>query len=222
MRILMVVRNGFSELAAQMFNESDDVSLKNLISSKYSENDLLTYLLDDDPLVARAAATALGLIGSMESVPALVKNLKNRDVRASFNTEMALWSIWSRSGQTTVDRLLNIGKRSLKNEKFSEAVEFFSKVIEMDPSFAEGYNQRAIAYFMLEDWDNSLTDCIQTIAFNPHHFGAYSGMGHIYLRLGKIDEAVDAYRKALAINPNLISIAETLIRLGRVSEEEDE
>ena len=220
MRVSMVVRNGFSELAAQMFTESDDVSLKNLINSKYSENDLLTYLSDDDPLVVRAAATALGLIGSMDSVPALVKNLKNKDVRASFNTEMALWSIWSRSGKESIDRLLNTGKRCLKDEKFIEAVECFSEVIDMDPSFAEGYNQRAIAYFILEDWDNSLTDCLQTIELNPHHFGAYAGMGHIYLRLGKIDEAVDAYRKALSINPNLISIAESLLRLRRVSDEE--
>ena len=221
MRVSMVVRNGFSELAAQMFNESDDSSLIEHLNTKYSENDLLVYLPDDDPLVARAAATALGLIGSMDSVPALVKNLKNEDVRASFNTEMALWSIWSRSGQETVDRLLNTGKRSLKNEEFSEAVECFSKVIDIDPSFAEGYNQRAIAYFMLEDWENSLTDCIRTIELNPHHFGAYAGIGHIYLRLGKIDEAVDAYRKALSINPNLISIAETILRLRRVLEEED-
>lgn len=215
----MAEHNGFSELAAEMFNESDDVSLKNLLSSKYSENDLVSYLPDDDPLVARAAATALGLIGSMESVPALVKNLKNEDVRASFNTEMALWSIWARSGQETIDRLLNTGKRSLKNEKFRDAVECFSDVIDLDPSFAEGYNQRAIAYFMLEDWDNSLTDCIQTIELNPHHFGAYAGMGHIYLRLGKIGEAVDAYKKALSINPNLISIAESLLRLRRVLED---
>ena len=215
----MAERNGFSELAAQMFNESDDVSLINLLNSKYSENDLVSYLPDNDPLVARAAATALGFIGSMESVPALVKNLKNEDVRASFNTEMALWSIWTRSGQESVDRLLNTGKRSLKNEKFGDAVEYFSEVIELEPSFAEGYNQRAIAYFMLEDWDNSLKDCIQTIELNPHHFGAYAGMGHIYLRLGKIDEAVDAYKKALEINPNLISIAESLLRLRRVLEE---
>ena len=219
MRVSMVVRNGFSKLAAQMFNESDNSSLIDHLNTEYSENDLLTYLPDDDPLVSRAAATALGLIGSMDSVPDLVKNLKNEDIRARFNSEMALWSIWSRSGQETVDRLLNTGKRSLKNEEFNKAVECFSKVIDIDPSFAEGYNQRAIAYFMLEDWENSLTDCIQTIELNPHHFGAYAGMGHVYLRLGKIDEAVDAYRKALSINPNLISIAETILRLRRELEE---
>ncbi|MCG9127221.1 tetratricopeptide repeat protein [Candidatus Poribacteria bacterium] len=215
----MVVRNGFSELAAQMFNETDHDSLIEQLNTKYSETDLLTYLPDDDLLVARAAATALGLIGSMDSVPELVKNLKNEDVRARFNTEMALWSIWSRSGQDTVDRLLNTGKRSLKNEEFNKAVECFSKVIDIDPRFAEGYNQRAIAFFILDEWDNSLSDCLQTIELNPYHFGAYAGMGHIYLRLGKIHEAVDAYKKALEINPNLITVAETLLRLRRALEE---
>ena len=217
----MTERNGFSELAALMFKDSEDVeSLKALLTAKYSENDLVDYLQNDDPLVGRAAAIALGLIGGMDVVPALVENLKNDDPRACFNTEIALWNIWSRSGNESVDKMLKTGKRHLENENLAEAIEQFTAVIEAEPNFAEGYNQRAIAYFLLEEWDKALEDCQQTIKLNPHHFGALAGMGHVYLKLGQIDDAVDAYKQALIINPNLASITESLIHLRRDFQEE--
>lgn len=217
----MLTRNGFSELAAQMFkNAADEESLKELLTSKYSENDLVNYLQSDDPLVGRAAATALGLIGSLNVVPALVENLKNDDLRACLNTEIALWNVWSRSGNESVDKMLKAGKRALKNENFSEAVEQFTAVIQAAPNFAEGYNQRAIAYFMLEEWKNSLADCKQTIKLNPNHFGAFAGMGHVYLRLGDIGKAITAYKQALVINPNLVSIADALRQIRRAFQEE--
>ncbi len=217
----MLTRNGFSELAAQMFkNAADEESLKELLTSKYSENDLVNYLQSDDPLVGRAAATALGLVGSLNVVPALVENLKNDDLRACLNTEIALWNVWSRSGNESVDKMLKAGKKALKNENFSEAVEQFTAVTQAAPNFAEGYNQRAIAYFMLEKWKNSLEDCKQTIKLNPNHFGAFAGMGHVYLRLGDIGKAITAYKQALVINPNLVSIADALMQIRRALQEE--
>ena len=213
--------NGYSELAAHMFkNAADEESLKQFLSSKYSENDLIGYLQYDGPLVGRAAATALGLIGSMKVVSALVENLKNDDIRASLITEVALWNIWSRSGDETVDEMLEAGKKHLENENFPEAIEQFNAVIEALPYFAEGYNQRAIVYFVMEEWHKALGDCKQTVKLNPHHFGAFAGMGHVYLRLGKIDEAVDAYKQALTINPNLVSISNSILLLQRELHEE--
>ena len=216
----MSVGNGFSKLAALMYtNDVDEDNLRQVLSSKYIESDLVNYLKNEDILVARAAATALGLIGSMNIVPVLVKNLKNNDYRATVNTETSLWNIWSRSGNDDVDTKLNAGKQHIESEKFSEAIEQFAEVIEVAPTFAEGYNQRAIAYFVIGEWEKAIEDCQQTVKLNPYHFGAYAGMGHAYLRLGEVGEAIEAYQQALNINPNLISIAKVIIQLRRVLEE---
>ncbi len=216
----MSVGNGFSKLAALMYtNDVDEDNLRQVLSSKYTESDLVNYLKNEDILVARAAATALGLIGSMNIVPVLVKNLKNNDYRATVNTETSLWNIWSRSGNDDVDTKLNVGKQHIESEKFSEAIEQFAEVIEVAPTFAEGYNQRAIAYFVIGEWEKAIEDCQQTVKLNPYHFGAYAGMGHAYLRLGEVGEAIEAYQQALNINPNLISIAKVIIQLRRVLEE---
>ena len=210
----MPMNNGSSELAKLMFkNSGDDETLKRLLSDNYSETDLIDYLHSKEPLVGRAAGFALRLIGSSNAIPALVDALKNNDRGTRFNAEYALWEIWSHSGDDAVDRMLEDGKNLLKNEAYQQAVECFTAVIETDPNFAEGYNQRAIAYFMLEEWSQAIRDCKRTISLNPNHFGAFAGMGHIYVRLGKIDEALAAYKQALVINPNLISIAEVVLRL---------
>ena len=210
----MYRRNGSSELAKLMFkNSGDDDKLKQLLTDNYSETDLIAYLHSEDPLQGRAAGFALRLIGTPEVIPALVDALKNDDRGTRYNAEYALWEIWSHSGDDAVDAMLEDGKNLLKSEAYQEAVERFTSVIERSPKFAEGYNQRAIAYFMLEEWSKAVRDCKQTISLNPNHFGAFAGMGHVYVRLGKIDEAIDAYKQALIINPNLISIAEAILRL---------
>ena len=206
--------NGSSELAKLMFkNSGDDEKLKQLLSDNYSETGLITYLHSKDPLLGRSAGAALRLIGTPKVIPALIDALKNDDRGTRFNAEYALWEIWSHSGDDSVDAMLEDGKNLLKNEAYQEAVERFTTVIEAAPSFAEGYNQRAIAYFMLEEWSKAIRDCKQTLSLNPNHFGAFAGMGHVYIRLGEYEEAIEAYKQALVINPNLISIAEALLRL---------
>ena len=213
--------NGFSELAKLMFkNSGDEEEIKRLLIANYSEEDLVAYLHGKDPLVRRSAGFALRLVGSPEVIPELVEALKNNDRVTRYNAESALWEIWSHSGDDAVDAMLADGKNLLKNEAYQQAVELFTTVIEADPNFAEGYNQRAIAYFMLEEWSKAIRDCKQTIALNPYHFGALAGMGHVYVRLGEIEEAIEAYKQALVINPNLISIAEAVLRLHSQTEEQ--
>ena len=217
----MQVNNGSSELAKLIYkNSANEEKLKQLLISNYSETDLTSYLHSKEPLLGRAAGFALRLIGSSDAIPALVDALKNSDRGTRFNAEYALWEIWSHSGDDTVDAMLEDGKNLLKNESYQQAVECFTTVVETDPNFAEGYNQRAIAYFMLEEWSKAIRDCKRTISLNPDHFGAFAGMGHVYVRLGKIDEALDAYKQALVINPNLISIAEAVLRLRRQTQGE--
>ena len=217
----MQVNNGSSELAKLIYkNSANEEKLKQLLISNYSETDLTSYLHSKEPLLGRAAGFALRLIGSSDAIPALVDALKNSDRGTRFNAEYALWEIWSRSGDDAVDAMLEDGKNLLKNESYQQAVECFTTVVETDPNFAEGYNQRAIAYFMLEEWSQAIRDCKRTLSLNPDHFGAFAGMGHVYVRLGKIDEALEAYKQALVINPNLISIAEAVLRLRRQAESE--
>ena len=48
------------------------------------------------------------------------------------------------------------------------------------------------------------------LARNPHHWGALSGYGMIYVELDQPGRAVEYFQKALAVNPNLTSVEQAI------------
>jgi len=83
----------------------------------------------------------------------------------------------------------------------------------IDPDFAEAYNQCAIAYFFLGQWDQSIACCQRTIDLIPEHFGAVAGMGHACTQLNQLGRALSCYRTALRINPRMPAIARLIAGL---------
>jgi len=51
---------------------------------------------------------------------------------------------------------------------------------------------------------------------NPYHFGALSGYGMIYMELNEPARALTYFERALAVNPNLESVAEAVQMLRRL------
>lgn len=160
--------------------------------------------------VRRRAALWLAKKGFMEDVPLLVGALRDGDPLVRAFAETALWQVWSRSGDEEVDRLFAIGVEQMTARRADLAVDTFTRIIELRPEFAEGWNKRATAYYLLGEYQKSLADCDQVLKRNPYHFGALSGYGMIYLQLDQPARALDSLERALAVNPNLSSVHETV------------
>ena len=157
----------------------------------------------DDVAARRAAVQTLGEVGQMSDLPALAKALRDADPEVRESTEAAMWQVWSRSGDEAVDQLFAKGVEQMNRRQLDQAIATFSQVIRRKPEFAEGWNKRATVYYMLGDYQKSLTDCDEVIRRNPYHWGVLSGYGMIYLRLDQPARALDYFEKALAVNPNL-------------------
>lgn len=212
----MAKRNGFSELAKLLVRypaQGQREELTQLLLQKYTQENLIDYLTDEVAPTRQAAAYALGIIGNMAAVSPLVKALRHNDPDLRANAEQALWTIWFRSGNKSVDDMLRKGAGYIKQEQYVEAVDLLTEITQRAPEFAEGYNQRAIAYFMLEEWEQSIDDCKKVVALNPVHFGAFAGMGQCYLRLGDLHEALKAFQRALEIHPSLYGVAHTVLQI---------
>jgi tetratricopeptide (TPR) repeat protein len=93
----------------------------------------------------------------------------------------------------------------MERRELDEAIALFTRVIERAPDFAEGWNKRATARYVSEDYPGAVADCEETLARNPHHFGALSGQGLCHMALGQFREAAALFRRALAVHPHLIS-----------------
>ena len=164
----------------------------------------------------RAAALWLGQKGLMDDAPALVQALRDQDPLVRASAEQALWQVWSRSGDDEVDGLLALGIEQMSGREGDAAVETFSRVIARRPDFAEGWNKRATVHYLLGAYAKSLADCDEVLKRNPHHFGALSGYGMIYLQLDQPARALEYFERALAVNPNLSSVVDTVEMLKRL------
>lgn len=168
-----------------------------------SRTEALAALRKSDPEARRRGAFGLAAAGTMSDVPELAAALRDDDELVRTIAEQALWAVWSRSGDARVDDLLSQGAAQMSERRFPEAIATFTRVIELKPDFAEGWNKRATAYFLAGEYRRSLKDCDEVIKRNPQHFGALSGYGQIYLKLARPDKALEYFRRALAVNPNL-------------------
>ena len=164
----------------------------------------------------RRGAEALGETGTMADLPTLVQALRDADPLVRALAERGLWSVWSRSGDTEIDDLLAIGIEQMGARQGDAAVQTFSEVIRRKPEFAEAWNKRATIYFLLGDYAKSLADCDEVMKRNPYHYGALSGYGMIYLQLDQPERALAYLERALAINPNLTQVEETVEKLRRL------
>ena len=124
-----------------------------------------------------------------------------------------IWLEWSKSGSAAMDLLLKRGQAALSAGDLRAAIDHFSALIDHAPDFAEGYNARATAYFQMGQLGLSLGDVAKTLALNPRHFGALSGLGMIFEALNEPDKALEVYREALKLNPHLKDVQDAVKRL---------
>ncbi len=164
----------------------------------------------EDAEARRAAVRALADTGVMADLPAMAHALRDSDPQVRALTESAMWEVWSRSGDAETDALFSRGVEQLQTRELNEAVQTFTRVIARRPDFAEAWNKRATAYFVLGEYQKSLADCDQVMSRNPYHWGALSGYGMIYVELDQPGRAVEYFEKALAVNPNLTSVQQAL------------
>lgn len=181
-------------------------------------SEALDALRDPDPVRRQQGAEVLRRLGGPAAIAALVGALRDPDARVWAAAEEALWQIWCRSGDPETDRLLSEGTLSMSARDFGRALAQFEAVIARAADFAEGYNKRATTYYLMGEHEKSIGDCDRTLALNPVHFGAMSGQGLCYLALRRLEQALDCFRRALAVHPHLAAVrdhAETVARTLR-------
>jgi tetratricopeptide (TPR) repeat protein len=135
-------------------------------------------------------------------LPGLFNELKQaRSTSVAKVIESQIWDIWLFNENTKVDSRMREGIVAMSARSYPDALRAFGLVIEEAPQFAEGWNKRATVYYLMSNYEKSIRDIRQTLALEPRHFGAVSGLGLIYLELGDGASALEAFQRVLKINP---------------------
>ncbi|WP_417694263.1 tetratricopeptide repeat protein [Roseibium sp.] len=123
--------------------------------------------------------------------------------------------LWLKSGSDTVDLLMRRAAIALQQEDLILAQDLLDVVVTLAPEFAEGWNRRATVFYMKSDFSKSLADIERTLALEPRHWGALSGLGIIQRRLGQDKRALETFRRALSIHPGLENASEAIETLEK-------
>jgi tetratricopeptide (TPR) repeat protein len=132
------------------------------------------------------------------------------DAETAKSTENDIIAIWYDSGSATVDLLMRWTLDAAEEENYPLALDFLDRIVSMRPGFAEAWKQRANIHVLVGDYAKAIADIEQTLALEPRHFAAMSGLGLIMEAIGDRERAMIAYRQALAIDPHLGSVREAL------------
>ncbi len=112
-----------------------------------------------------------------------------------------LWEIWLDAPDSKAQELLDKGMRQRTEYDFLGARDTLDALIEYCPAYAEGYNQRAFASFLLQDYEAALVDLDAALAIMPNHVAALAGKALSLFGLGRDAEGQEVLRAALKLNP---------------------
>lgn len=124
--------------------------------------------------------------------------------------ENRIWAVWTVSGSDTCNLLMGRVKTAIDEKDYDLAIKLLDAIIDIKPNYVEAWNRRATVYYLKDDYAHSIADIGEVLAREPRHFGALTGLGLILQELGDDKDALDAYRKALAIYPRLEHIPDVV------------
>jgi tetratricopeptide (TPR) repeat protein len=152
------------------------------------------------------------LFGALKAAP---------DEASARHVEARIWAQWMQTPSDTAALLMSRAKQAMDAQKVDVALKLLDSVIKLRPDYTEAWNRRATLYYLKNDYAHSIQDIQQVLIREPRHFGALAGLGMIMQDLGDDKRALEAFRKALAVNPHLEKVPDLVKSLTEKVEGRD-
>ena len=152
------------------------------------------------------------LFGALKAAP---------DETSAKHVEARIWALWLQTPSDTAALLMMRAKAAMDAPQTDVALKLLDAVVKLRPDYIEAWNRRATLYYLKSDYAHSLQDIQQVLIREPRHFGALAGLGMIMQDIGDEKRALDAFRKALAVNPHLEKVPEMVKTLTEKVEGRD-
>lgn len=152
------------------------------------------------------------LFGALKAAP---------DEASARHVEARIWALWLQTPSDTAALLMTRAKAAMDAKNVDVALKLLDSVVKLRPDYIEAWNRRATLYYLKNDYRRSLEDIQQVLSREPRHFGALAGLGMIMQDLGEEKRALEAFRKAMAVNPYLEKVPELVKTLTEKVEGRD-
>ncbi len=185
------------------------------VSTSYTTGALERLLAAGEPAARRGAVLALGRLADYRSNSAVGRALVDKDRGVRNLAETAIQQLWLRIGTSTQQRhLVAIGEQ-LDDKQYGRAAQLATALVEDAPWVAHAWYYRGKAFHQLGQYEAASRDCHQALEVNAYHFLAASAMGQTYLQMNDSISALDCFRRALRLNPNMEEVRAQVIHLQR-------
>src|SRR5258706_10428139 len=87
--------------------------------------------------------------------------LQGDDPARAAKAEAALWAMWCRSGRAELDARLAEGIAAMERRDILGGIQIFTALIEAAPRWAEAWNKRATARYLVGDYAGAIDDCVE-------------------------------------------------------------
>lgn len=111
--------------------------------------------------------------------------------------------IFTDSGSPSVDLLMARANAALEARDYDLALQMLDKVIEIEPDYIGALSRRATILYMRDDYGSALVDMREVLLREPRHYAMLYGLALIFREFGDDKRALDAVRRARAVNPRL-------------------
>jgi tetratricopeptide (TPR) repeat protein len=195
---------------------SDCTMFAKRVARRYTCGTLERLVSVGDYTTRRAAVLALSLLGDYSSNAVLGRALVDRDRGVRTIADAGIRELWCRVGNRQQrDTLREVA--DLNDQRcHAEAARLATELIHGSPWIAEVWCQRGTAHYHLGQYDAAIRDCHQALEINPYHFTAAAGMGQCYMLQDNPVAALEAFRRALRLNPGLEEVRAQIVRLQRL------
>ena len=144
------------------------------------------------------------LFGALKAAP---------DASIAKAIEERIWAVWAVSRSDTANLLMLRARTALTGKDSDLAIKLLTAIIKIKPDYVEAWNERATLYYTRKDYGRALADIREVLKREPRHFGALAGLGLILQDIGDDKQALEVYRRVLAIYPRMEHIPDAVKRL---------
>lgn len=121
-----------------------------------------------------------------------------------------IWALWLESGSASVNLVLRRGADAQKKGNIKMARRLYDETLKLKPEFAEGWARSSRLALEEKNLSRALSESVHALVLEPRHFYALWTMGNVFEQLGRNDDALEAYREANALHPQLKAVKDRL------------
>ena len=122
-------------------------------------------------------------------------------------------AIWTESGSASVNLLLRRGSEATAQGDAKLARKMYNHAVDLAPDYTEAWARSARLALTQKEYNRALNESLKTLKLEPRHFYTLWTLGNVLEVLNRQDEALEAYREANRLNPELKAVKDRLEQL---------